>query len=66
MTKIEEMSFSKEKVKQMDFDHFTKVIDGYVKAGTLIKPTDSQIKQTWEKITGIKLEPEKKKLLTDK
>jgi hypothetical protein len=62
---IQEMPFSKEAVSKMDLDHFKQVIDGYVKSDKLEKPTDSQVKLTYEKLTGVKV-PDEKKTLTDK
>ena len=46
------LQWNVEKVKSKDFKWFEAVVDGYVKAGKIEKPTEAQVRKTYEKLTG--------------
>ena len=43
---------NKEKAKEKGYEWYKEVVDGFVKAGKLDKPTEKELHEIWKKMTG--------------
>jgi hypothetical protein len=59
--KLANMSFSKVKLLEKDFDWFKELVRFYVDAGKLDKPTEKEIRDRWKEITGLEINKNKEK-----
>lgn len=59
MIKLSEVEWSVDEVKKQSFDYFKENIELLVSVGNLFKPSDSEVKRVYERLTGLTIKKNK-------